>query len=170
MGGKAREGRRVSFNEACYIIGHIVNRLEEFDYKQDTEMFALRTAGSFRRLKKEMGDIDLIVITRHVLGVKVVLAELLQKFSGGDKKFAGLLHGVQVDFVVSDKEGLGAALMHCTGPVELNIKQRALAKRKGYLLNEKGLWKGNERLPCSSSEKAIYEQLGMTWLEPKDRG
>ena len=169
MGGKARDGRRVSFNEACYIIGDIVTHMESAGYPLDSDRFVLRTAGSFRRLKKEMGDIDLIVISSEINPVKIELSHLLEKLSGGDKKLTGLLHGVQIDFVMSDKEGLGAALMHCTGPVELNIRQRAHAKRNGYLLNEKGLWKGSVRL-CSSSEEAIYAELGMTWIEPKNRG
>lgn len=170
MGGKARDGRRITHDEACRVINDLNDNMFRKGFSAFDRNFIHMEAGSFRRLKKEIGDIDIVVISNDLPGLKTALASLLQEFSGGEKKFTGLFQGVQIDFVVSDALGYGAAMMHCTGPTELNVRQRAHAKRKGLLLNEKGLWKGDQRLPCSSSETAIYTELGLKWIEPENRG
>ena len=174
MGGKARNGCQLTWEHGCRLICSIADHMLLNNVNTSTlpgnDLFTMVPAGSFRRGKRVLGDLDIIVLSNDVPRIKGILGKLLQKFSGGEKKFTGLLEGVQVDFVVSDKMGLGAALMHCTGPVELNVRQRAQAKRMGLLLNEKGLWRGDERLACSSSEREIYETLGLRWLEPEGRG
>jgi DNA polymerase (family 10) len=77
---------------------------------------------------------------------------------------------VQVDVLFTDESSWGAAEMHLTGPAGRNIGQRKLAAKAGLKLNEKGLWRGDERLPCSRDEREIYDHMGWTWREPKNRG
>jgi DNA polymerase (family 10) len=81
---------------------------------------------------------------------------------------SGVVEGVQVDVLATDEEGLGAALCHFTGPAELNVQQRAIARARGFKLNEKGLWRGEVRI-AGRTEEEVYAALGMTFILPQMR-
>lgn len=126
-------------------------------------------AGSIRRRKPPV-DIDILVMGdwRQVL-------DFIRKrgavISYGEKRIESRIQGVKVDIVFASKESWGAALMYITGPAGANIWNRELARSKGMLLNQYGLFgrKTGKRVPAYS-EKEIYEALGKSYREPWERG
>lgn len=163
MGGKAFAGRRLPLAEAEQLgnvfLKQIVSSGSGVGY----------LAGSVRRRKSEVGDIDIVVIPFNDEKLSALLVSMFGRQCNGQPGRRGLVEGVQFDIMLSGHDFLGATMMHCTGSVETNISQRARAKRTGYLLNEKGLWKGAERFSCSHDEHGIYAALGLRWLEPEER-
>ncbi|MEM0287828.1 MAG: DNA polymerase/3'-5' exonuclease PolX [Nitrososphaerota archaeon] len=132
-------------------------------------------AGSIRRCKATVGDIDAIALDENAV-------ELLSKFphtskvlSRGTKKASFILdNGVQVDVRISEKDELGATLLYFTGSKDHSIALRNIAISKGYKLNEYGLFdESSGKLIASGSEEGIYKALGMQYIEPElreDRG
>jgi len=169
MGGKANGGRRVDWQEAWDLGMRIIEAADEDGTLQDAII-----VGSVRRWAVDengtVGDVDIVMIPPEGLGDQL-RAFLLTEFNinGGAHKLSGLVDGVQVDILLTDDDSAGAALMYLTGPKERNIQQRTKAKRKGYKLNEYGLWKDGEKLPCSCNEELIYKELDLKWLEPQNR-
>jgi hypothetical protein len=123
-------------------------------------------AGSLRRGKGTVGDVD-IVIPRKVARDEVEhLGEWMQ---GGESKLRMKLGGeLQVDVVMCEPEAFGACLLYLTGPSKYNIEMRAEAKALGFKLNEKGLWKGDVRV-AGATEREIFEALGLKYCTPPGR-
>jgi DNA polymerase (family X) len=129
-------------------------------------------AGSLRRRRDTVGDIDLLVVgdrgavvTRHFVaypGFREVLAQ------GAKRASAVLASGLQVDLRVVPAESYGAALMYFTGSKAYNIELRRRAIARGMKLNEYGLFKGDRRI-AGATEASIYEALGLPWVPPPQR-
>jgi DNA polymerase (family 10) len=129
-------------------------------------------AGSFRRGRETVGDLDLLVtgrdhasIAEHFVkfrGIKEILAK------GEDKVSVRLKNEMQVDVRLLEREFYGAALQYFTGSKEHNVALRDRAKRRGWKLSEYGLFKGEKNL-ASRSEEEIYEKLGLPWIPPELR-
>lgn len=134
-------------------------------------------AGSLRRRKETIGDIDLIVcaqrrdckkIIRNILKIDLVGRILVS----GETKLSFLLQqsDTQVDIRLVDEDQYGAALLYFTGSKEHNIKLRTWAKSKGWKLNEYGVFeiKTNRKL-TGKTEEEIYQWLGMQYIPPELR-
>lgn len=129
-------------------------------------------AGSLRRGRETVGDLDLLVTGRdHTLiadhfveyrGIKEILAK------GEDKVSVRLKNEMQVDVRLLEREAYGAALQYFTGSKEHNVALRDRAKRHGWKLNEYGLFKGEKNL-ASRTEEEIYKKLGLAWIPPELR-
>ncbi|NDC76525.1 MAG: DNA polymerase/3'-5' exonuclease PolX [Chitinophagia bacterium] len=138
-------------------------------------------AGSLRRRKETIGDIDILVtcaasgrksIIRHFTrtpGVSRVLAS-------GDTKASILLASpeVQADLRLVEPEAFGSAFLYLTGSREHNIRLRSLARERHGKINEYGLFgpDGKERL-AGDTEASVYQALGLAYIEPElreDRG
>jgi DNA polymerase (family 10) len=140
--------------------------------KKCKELKQIEYAGSLRRKAETIGDVDLLVtgsdaakISSHFLQyplVKEVLAD------GATKSSVVLEGDIQVDLRVVDNESWGAALFYFTGPKHYNIDVRTIAMRKGWKINEYGLFDG-EKLLASKTEQEICEKLGVPYLEPEER-
>lgn len=133
--------------------------------------------GSYRRGKKESGDID--VLFTHPEN-KSYLSEIIEKLplltdtiSKGNLKYMGV--GKiddkyrRIDFLFIKKQEYFTALVYFTGSGEFNTEMRKIAKQKGWKLNEHGLYDENGKIITISSEKDIFDKLGMEYLNPKDR-
>jgi DNA polymerase/3'-5' exonuclease PolX len=133
----------------------------------------VQVAGSLRRMASEVGDIDLVVRDDALACVRRSLNQLSDPaiFRKRDGEIiGGWIDGIKVEVVSTTKEGWGACLMYRTGSAQLNIIQRATAKAKGFLLNEKGLWdRDTGEYVCGEGERGVYEAVGIDWLEPVDR-
>jgi DNA polymerase (family 10) len=137
------------------------------------------TAGSLRRHKEIIGDIDLLASSLHPTKVIEFFTSqpgILQVIAKGDTKASVLLEGgIQSDLrVVSDAE-YPFALAYFTGNKEHNIVMRQRAITRGLRLNEYGLFKSDEetrdpklRLPCDD-EDAIFARLGLKFVPPELR-
>ncbi|MEW6088221.1 MAG: DNA polymerase/3'-5' exonuclease PolX [bacterium] len=133
-------------------------------------------AGSLRRMKETIGDIDILVtgknghkIIEHFKkypGVKEVLA------SGETRGSIRVEEGLQVDLRFVPEESFGSALQYFTGSKNHNIKLREMAKKMGLKINEYGVFRGEERLG-GKSEEEIYKLLNLPVMPPEvreDRG
>jgi len=131
-------------------------------------------AGSLRRMKETIGDIDILITSNEpdtVMNHFVSYPEVNQVVAKGQTKTTVLLHNhIQVDLRVVQKESMGAALQYFTGSKEHNVALRALALKKGYKLNEYGLFKKkNEQYISGASEEDIYKQIGLEYIPPEIR-
>ncbi len=133
-------------------------------------------AGSFRRGKETVGDLDVLVQTKargevagRVAGHETV-AEVLGR--GEEKVSIRLESGLQVDIRFFDPSSFGSALAYFTGSKAHNIALRKRAQAKDWKLNEYGLFKGEVRL-AGATEESAYHRLGLPWIPPElreDRG
>jgi DNA polymerase (family 10) len=129
-------------------------------------------AGSLRRGRETVGDLDLLVTGRDHPGI----AEHFSKFSdiaqvlakGEDKLSVKLKNDLQVDVRLLERQSYGAALQYFTGSKEHNVALRDRAKRRGWKLSEYGLFEGNKVI-ASRTEEEIYEKLGLEWIPPELR-
>ena len=127
--------------------------------------------GSIRQGKDMIGDIDIVVIP------KISPAEFLEKCKdiieyeyGGKKKIFGMFMDRPINIFVTDKSGYGACTYQMTGPAKYNIQMRGLAKRKGFRLNEYGLYnRESGDYVAGATERSIFEALNLEYLEPIQR-
>ena len=135
-------------------------------------------AGSLRRMKETIGDIDLLVAAEEVAPVMdafVSLDQVAEVIARGLTKSSVRLHtGQQVDLRVIQPKHWGAALQYFTGSKDHNVRLREIALKKGYSLNEYSLTraKDGEDFFCHE-EREVYEKLGLPFIPPElreDRG
>jgi DNA polymerase (family X) len=137
-------------------------------------------AGSLRRRKETIGDLDLLVSLPGSRSSKAVeaIAEHVLKFPGieqilarGENKISFRLEsGMQVDVRLLPAKHRGAALLYFTGSKEHNVTLRGRANQMGYTLNEYALATlEGERPVASETEAAIYKKLGLEFIEPELR-
>ena len=135
-------------------------------------------AGSLRRRKEVIRDIDLLAVSKKPEAVAKAFRELPGVTdvigSGETKTSVRFFDGLAADLRVVAEEEFPAALLYFTGSKEHNTALRGRAKRLGFKLNEYGLFheKTEKRVPCAS-EEAIYAKLGLAYIEPElreDRG
>ncbi len=146
---------------------------EIFDaLKKDKTIRRISMAGSLRRRKEIIRDVDFVVSTKDPESVvkrftSLPSVETVQQ-KGETKASILLKSGVQADLrVVSDNE-FPYALHHFTGSKEHNIAMRARAQRMGYKMNEYGLFKGKKLIPCKDEEE-IFKKLGLSYIPPELR-
>lgn len=129
-------------------------------------------AGSLRRGRDSIGDLDLLVTG----GDPEAVAERFVKFPrvaavlarGRDKVSVKLASHMQVDVRLLPPELFGAALQYFTGSKEHNVALRERVRKRGWKLSEYGLFEG-ERVIASQTEEEIYEKLGLAWIPPEMR-
>ena len=127
-------------------------------------------AGSLRRGKSTVGDMDLLSTDRKATDALRGCPGVAQVLESGPKRTSVKLEdGVQVDLRVFSAEEYGAALMYFTGSKNHNIALRNLAIEKGWKLNEYGLYeRTGKRLP-GKTETEIYQKLGLDYIPPELR-
>ncbi|WP_164856356.1 DNA polymerase/3'-5' exonuclease PolX [Lujinxingia sediminis] len=131
-------------------------------------------AGSLRRGRETIGDIDLLVATDEpgpIHQAFVALPEVKETLASGDTKTSVRLHnGIQVDLRTVKNEVFGSALHYFTGSKEHHIELRTRAKRQGLRVSEYGVFKENEDTPIASrTEEELYEALGLSFIAPELR-
>jgi len=133
-------------------------------------------AGSLRRMKETIGDVDFLVISRDPERVMDVFVSLpgVEKIwgKGKTKSSVRMAEGFDMDVRVIAPESYGAALQYFTGSKEHNIALRKIAIDRGFKLSEYGLFKGSKNI-AARTEEEIYRRLGLQWIPPEmreDRG
>lgn len=133
-------------------------------------------AGSYRRARETIGDLDILVEaedSKAVMQAFVEYDEVQQVLAHGEtKSSARLRSGLQVDVRVVPAESFGAALQYFTGSKEHNIAVRKIAQSKGLKVNEYGVMRGDERI-AGRTEEEVYGALGLRVPPPEireDRG
>ncbi|MEM0149406.1 MAG: DNA polymerase/3'-5' exonuclease PolX [Candidatus Micrarchaeaceae archaeon] len=130
-------------------------------------------AGSARRMRETVGDIDILAISnKPEKGMDYFVSmEDVEKVivRGPTKSTVWLKVGTSCDLRVIKPESFGAAQQYFIGSKEHNIEVRKIAIKKGYKLNEYGLFGANNRIIASSDESEIYAKLGMEYPYPEMR-
>jgi len=135
---------------------------------------AINIAGSLRRMKETIGDVDILASSNHpniVMEYFIKYPNVDRVLLKGSTKTSVLLYdNLQVDLRVVKKESYGAALQYFTGSKEHNVAMRSLAIKKGFKLNEYGLFdKETETCIAGKTEEEIYNKLGLDYIEPELR-
>jgi len=133
-------------------------------------------AGSYRRGRDTVGDLDVLVCARSAAGVFSALKrypDLRTLTAEGSTKATGVLrNGLQVDVRVVPQESFGAALHYFTGSRDHNIHVRRRAQERGCKLSEYGLFRGRKRI-AGATEEELFRALDLPWIPPElreDRG
>lgn len=133
-------------------------------------------AGSFRRMKETVGDLDILVTAgpgSPVMERFAAYDEVKTVLSSGTTRSSVVLRsGLQVDLRRVNEESYGAALQYFTGSKAHNIAIRRLAQEQGLKINEYGVFKGEERI-TGETEEAVYRAVGLPYIPPElreDRG
>ncbi len=129
-------------------------------------------AGSYRRRKETVGDLDMLVVSKKpksVMDIFVRQPEVGRVLAHGSTKSSiTLKNGMDVDIRVVPPESYGAALAYFTGSKEHNVAMRAIAQKMGLKLNEYGLFK-REKMIAGRTEEEIYKKLGLDYVFPEMR-
>lgn len=163
--------KRILYSEAAIITDAVLSHLRKCRAIQEIEV-----AGSFRRRRETIGDLDIVAAASHPEAVMKQLTSFpaVERVigSGETKTTVGFKDGLQVDLRVVPHASFGAALMYFTGSKAHNIHLRRIAQNRELLLNEYGLFRG-ESVVASKTEEQIYRALKLPWIAPElreDRG
>ena len=132
----------------------------------------VEVAGSFRRGRDTVGDLDLLVESDS--GGEVVAAftsyeNIREVLAAGETRASiRLASGLQVDLRVVGKASFGAALHYFTGSKAHSVRLRRLAQRRGLKVNEYGVFRGARRI-AGKTEESVYASLGLPWIAPELR-
>lgn len=168
-----RSKGRFLLNEVFPIVQEIYQKLKSLK-----EVEKIDIAGSLRRMKETIGDVDILVISSPSFGRKGV-EKIMDVFTslpgiekiwnkGLTKSSVRMKEGIDVDVRVVPKKSYGSALQYFTGSKEHNIVLRKIAIEKKLKLSEYGLFKGPKMI-AGKTEEEIYKNLGIKWMPPELR-
>jgi DNA polymerase (family X) len=136
-------------------------------------------AGSFRRMKETVGDVDFLVAvtSNDDKGMKDKLIDFFVNMpevreiigKGSAKAFVKLRNGMDADLLVVPQESFGAALQYFTGSKEHGVAVRKIALSRGLKLNEWGVFDENHIRVAGGTEEEVYSILGLEWIPPEMR-
>ena len=140
--------KRLSWEAADRIVKEASTRLKKAGIR-----FAF--AGSWARKEKTVGDLDLLILSSQ----KEKAREVLKGIKGEER----------IEIYEANEDDWESQLLYLYGDGTFNIILRTLAKRKGYLLNQYGLFDRETNKRITTSEKRIFEILGLKWIPPEKR-
>lgn len=138
------------------------------------EVKQISVAGSLRRMKETIGDIDILVTSakpERVMDVFTAFPKVKQVLAKGPTRSSVVLDvGIQADVRVVEPESFGAALQYFTGSKDHNVKLREKAVKKGLKVNEYGVFRvrGDRRI-AGETEEDVYAAVGLPWIPPEIR-
>ncbi len=156
---------RIKISEAEEQVIPLVEYLEK-------ELNDVTVAGSYRRWKETVGDIDILATApdaKKAMEHFVKYDQVDRVLSKGAKKSSVKLRGgLQVDLRMVKKDAFGAALLYFTGSKEHSIELRKIGQENELKVNEYGVFEGDKRL-ASKTETEMYKVLGLRYIEPELR-
>lgn len=163
------EQNRIPLKKAAKIAAIVLKELKKLP-----EVKEAAAAGSFRRKKPSVRDLDIVVLTAKPENAlkKFVKMKFVKNILGIGKEKATIItkQGVQVDVRVFTDEEFGAGLLYFTGDKQHNIWLRKIAIKKGWKLNEYGLFENKTgRRIAGKTEEEIYKKLGVRMPKPEER-
>jgi len=155
------------------LLGYMYPFAKEIESKLSEQKFVEKAviAGSMRRMKETIHDVDILVTTTDSKKTIDLFTSLPKKklLAKGTTRASIILHnGLQVDIRVLDNNHYGSGLHYFTGSKEHNIKLRNLAIRKGLKISEYGVFKGKKAM-ATKTEEDVYKTLGLRYIEPELR-
>lgn len=171
---RRRFGTHIRLDEATRLAEQILD-----DIRQHPDVLRCSTAGSYRRSKEIIGDLDFLVSSNAPKAISDFFIEMdcvAEVLVHGDTKSSVRLHqGTQADLRVVTDDEFPYALHYFTGSKDHNIAMRSRAIKAGLRLNEYGLFKSKSetrdtklRIPCSTEED-IFRELGLQYIPPEMR-
>ncbi len=162
---------RITYAEASTIAEAVVDHM-----RACPAVVRLEIAGSFRRRRETVGDLDVLAASDNpqaVIERFFCCPAVIKALGSGDTRASAVLNsGFQVDLRVVPESSWGAALVYFTGSQAHCIHLRRIAQSQGLLLNEYGLYRGGEAI-AGREEEEVYNRLGLSWVPPElreDRG
>ncbi len=132
-------------------------------------------AGSLRRRRETIGDIDMLVAATPEYAPKIMDTfakddQVSEVLAHGDTKTTVILkNGIQCDLRVVEKKCFGAALQYFTGSKEHNVAMRTIAVKKKLKVSEYGVFDEKEKSIAGETEEDVYEAIGLAWMPPELR-
>ena len=168
---KKEGGGRFALGEILPLAREIKERLLKVKGVEAVEL-----AGSLRRWQETIGDLDILAISEEpekIADYFAKMPEVAHVYAHGDTKIMVRLNppaggGIDADLRVVPAQSFGAALQYFTGNKDHNVEVRKIAIKKGYKLNEYGLFRGRKNI-AARTEEEIYEKLGMETPPPELR-
>ena len=162
-----KKGKLISTRQGTFVLSlakKVVFWLKPYSKK-------IEIVGSIRRKAKNPVDIDLVIIPKNKES-KEKINNLLRKkgnvLEEGEQQASFKIQGVKVEIYYTTAEEWGATLLAYSSEFGAGIGLRVVAKKKGFKLNQHGLWKGNRRV-AGRTEEEIYRALGRSYKEPLER-
>ncbi len=178
IAGYRRRQGRFRLAEAEQYVEPLLEYLARHEHIERVEV-----AGSYRRRRETVGDIDLLAISTQAADVMEYFREYPEvrrvELSGDTKSTVVLRSGLQVDLRVLPAESYGAAMQYFTGSKEHNVKLRTRAVAQGLTVSEYGVFRASEedteqQTPLAGrEERDVYGAVGLPWIPPElreDRG
>jgi DNA polymerase (family 10) len=167
-----KENERILYKEAFVIGNEILAAIQQIEGIKNADI-----AGSLRRKKETIGDIDIIIEAemkdrKKILKNILSLQQVSKLIEAGITKATIILKNknIQVDIRFVNADEYGAAMLYFTGSKEHNIKMRIIARNKGYKLNEYGLFEiTTGKKNVGTTEASIYNALGLKYIPPELR-
>ncbi len=162
--------QRLLLDEAYNLVERLRSHLATCSKVQQLEF-----AGSYRRGKETIGDIDILVVSSEpntVMDVLETFAGRSETIQRGEAKMSIRTDGAtQVDLRVIPANSWGAALQYFTGSKEHNVKVRSIAKRLGLRINEYGVYRSDDDQiqVAGETEESVYSSVGLPWIPPELR-
>ncbi len=160
-------GQRMLLGVALPIAEEIVLDLKKLPYVKHANY-----AGSLRRMKETIGDIDILATSSKagkVVDYFTKMKDVVNVIARGSTKASvRLKNGLQVDLRVLQENQYGSSLLYFTGSKEHNIELRKIAITKKMKLSEYGLFSGRKMI-AGVTEEDVYEKLGLSYIEPEMR-
>ena len=134
----------------------------------------IEIAGSLRRMRETVKDIDILVTSREparVIRTFTTMPAVVDVIAKGDTK-ASIRHqdGLAIDLRVVPPESFGAALQYFTGSKDHNVRTRELAQRMGLTISEYGVFEVKTgRRVAGATEEDVYAAIGLPWIPPELR-
>ncbi len=158
---------RFLLGEIMPLVEQVLERLNKLK-----EVEKISIAGSVRRMKETIGDVDILVVSKNpskVMDFFVSLPEVIKVWSKGSTRSSVRTKGkFDMDLRVVPAKSYGSALQYFTGSKEHNIATRRLAINKGLKLNEYGVFKGRKMI-AGKNEKEVYRAIGLDLIPPEMR-
>ena len=169
IGRMEQRSSRLLIHDADALVSGLLELLREVPGVRRIE-----PAGSLRRRRPTIGDLDLLAATDDPAALIAVLDGLpvvdRVLSAGTDKSSIVLRDGPQVDLMVCPPAAWGSHLVHFTGNAEHNIALRGMALDRGWSLSEKGFKVlDSGELLADAEERDVYERLGLPWIPPEMR-
>ena len=157
------------------LLGYVLPVAEELKAKLKgfSGLGKIEIAGSLRRKKETIRDIDILVTSSEPKELMDYFTSLdvVEKVvaKGKTKSTVRLKEGLECDVRLVEEEAFGSALVYFTGSKQLNIEMRKIALKKDLKLNEYGLFNDKDKRIAGKTEQEVFGKLGMQYVEPELR-
>lgn len=157
-----------------FLLGEILPTAKKIEEKLQKmkEVKKASIAGSLRRMKETIGDVDFLVVSDNpgiVTDFFVSMPGVVKVWGkGATKASVRMKQGYDMDIRIVSEKSFGSALQYFTGSKEHNIATRKIAIEKGLKLNEYGIFRG-AKMVAGKTEEEVYKTIGLSFIEPEIR-